>query len=115
MAHVAHPLIAGVLGTLAFTRTPPGTLRWIRDLDITADVGTVKAHAPNHLGCRLHTVPVWAQPLLASARTHHRLSGRPPGESLFAPVLIAGARQLRAHAARLPTLDLALPPRVLVA
>lgn len=99
---------------LAFTRAHPGALRWTRDLDITPDLGVVKTHTPDHLGCRLHTVPAWAQPLLAGTRTHHRLSGNPPGESLFTPVLATGARQLRAHAARLPTLGLALPPRVLV-
>lgn len=115
LARVAHPLISGALSVLAFTRAHPGALRWMRDLDITSDIGTVKTHTPGHLGCRLHTVPAWAQPLLASTRTHHRLSGWPPEESLFASVLVAGARQLRAHAARLPTLNLALPPRVLVA
>lgn len=115
LARVAHPLIAGALSVLAFTDTPPGTLRWMRDLDITADVDTVKTHTSDHLGCRLHTVPAWAQPLLAAARAHHRLSGRQPEEYLFTPVLIAGAWPLRAHASRLPTLDLALPPRVLIA
>ncbi len=115
LTRIAHPLIAGALSVLAFTRAHPSTLRWIRDLDLTADIDTIKTHTPDPLGCWLHTVPTWAQPLLAGTRTHHRLSGRPPGENLFTPVLVAGARHLRAHAARLPVLDLALPPRVLVA
>lgn len=115
LACVAHPLISGALSVLAFTRAHPGALRWMRDLDITSDIGAVKTHTPDHLGCRLRAIPAWAQPLLASARAHHRLSGHPPEESLFTPLLVAGAQHLRAHAARLPTLDLALPPRVLVA
>jgi hypothetical protein len=115
LARLAHPLIAGALAVLAFTRLAAGALRWMRDLDIAPDVSVVTIHTPDHAGCCLHTVPTWAQPLVAGARTHHRLAGRLPGESLFAPVLVAGARPLRAHAARLPTLGLVLPPRVLVA
>ena len=112
---VAHPLIAGALSVLAFTRAGPGVLHWTRDLDITADVCAIKTHTPGHRQCQLHTVPAWAQPLLAGARAQHRSSGRPPEETLFTPVLATGAQHLRAHAARLPTLDLALPPNVLVA
>lgn len=115
LARVAHPLIAGALSVLASTGTQPGALRWMRDLDITPDVDTLKTHAPDHQGCRPHALPTWAQPLLAAARIHHRLSGRQPEEAVFIPVLTSGARHLRAHAARLPTLDLAMPPRVLVA
>ncbi|MBP0458980.1 hypothetical protein [Streptomyces montanisoli] len=115
LARIAHPLITGALSVLAFTGTQPGALRWLRDLDITPDIDTLKTHAPNHLGCRLHALPTWARPLLAAARTHHRLSGHQPEEALFTAVLTSGARHLRAHAARLPTLNLAMPPRVLVA
>jgi hypothetical protein len=111
---VAHPLIAGALSVMAFTRAGPGVLHWTRDLDITADVDAIKTHTPGHRQCQLHTVPAWARPLLASARAHHRLAAHQPKDSLFAPLTLTEARHLRAHAARLPALDLALPPNVLV-
>lgn len=115
LTRAADPLIAAALSVLGFTGIPPGTLRWIRDLDVAADVDTLKTHTPAHLDCRLHAVPAWVKPLLAAVRAHHRLAGHRPGECLFTPVLVAGARPLRALAARLPTLDLDLSAHVLVA
>ncbi|WP_191878432.1 hypothetical protein [Streptomyces filipinensis] len=114
LAALAHPLIAGTLSVLAFTRAGLGSLRFTRDLDITGDVSAVKLHGVGHRHCPLHAVPAWARPLLAGTRAHHRLTGRPPGDSVFAPVMLAEARHLRAHAGRLPRLDLSLPAGALV-
>ncbi|MEU1667081.1 hypothetical protein ABZ547_26455 [Streptomyces sparsogenes] len=114
LAALAHPLIAGALSVLAFTRAGLGSLRFTRDLDITGDVSAIKLHGVNHRYCPLHAVPDWARPLLAGARGHHRLTPRPPGDSVFAPVVLAEARHLRAHAGRLPRLGLSLPAGALV-
>ncbi|MER6354670.1 hypothetical protein ABT186_23340 [Streptomyces sp. NPDC001634] len=114
LATLAHPLIAGTLSVLAFTRASLGSLRFTRDLDITGDVSAVKLHGVGHRHCPFHAVPAWARPLLAGTRAHHRLTGRPPGDSVFAPVMLAEARHLRAHAGRLPRLDLSLPAGALV-
>ncbi|MGW7251607.1 hypothetical protein [Streptomyces decoyicus] len=114
LAALAHPLIAGALSVLAFTRAGLGSLRSTRDLDITGDVSAIKLHGVGHRYCPLHAVPAWARPLLAGARAHHRLTGRPPGDSVFAPVMLAEARHLRAHAGRLPRLDLTRPADILV-
>ncbi|MFD5491756.1 hypothetical protein ACFWH4_02150 [Streptomyces sp. NPDC127091] len=114
LAACAHPLIAGALSVLAFTQASLGSLRCTRDLDITGDVSTIKIHGFGHRHCPLYAVPAWARPLLAGARAHHRLTPHPLGESVFAPVLLAEARHLRAHAARLPRLGLSLPAGVLV-
>ncbi|MFD9280252.1 hypothetical protein ACFWD7_23610 [Streptomyces mirabilis] len=111
---IAHPLIAGALGVLAFTGGNLGGLRWTRDLDITGDVSAIKFHGVGHRYCSLYAVPAWARPLLAGARAHHRLATHPPGDGVFAPVMLAEARHLRAHAGRLPRLDLSLPAGVLV-
>ncbi|WP_377266751.1 hypothetical protein [Peterkaempfera sp. SMS 1(5)a] len=99
---------------LAFTRAGLGSLRFTRDLDITGDVSAIKLHGVNHRYCPLHAVPDWARPLLAAARAHHRLTPRPPGDSMFAPLMLAEARHLRAHAGRLPRLGLSLPAGALV-
>ncbi|MFE3496473.1 hypothetical protein ACFXOS_26005 [Streptomyces sp. NPDC059175] len=114
LAALAHPLIAGALSVLAFTRAGLGSLRFTRDLDITGDVCAIKLHGVGHRHCPLHTVPAWARPLLAGARAHHRLTAHPPGDGVFAPVMVAEARHLRAHAGRLPRLDLSLPAGTLV-
>ncbi|MFF7647051.1 hypothetical protein [Streptomyces canus] len=114
LAALAHPLIAGALSVLAFTRAGLGSLRFTRDLDITGDVCAIKLHGVNHRCCPLHAVPAWARPLLAGARAHHRLTPCPPGDGVFAPVMLAEARHLRAHAGRLPRLDLSLPACTLV-
>ncbi|MFF5675754.1 hypothetical protein ACFY8S_37660 [Streptomyces hygroscopicus] len=114
LAALAHPLIAGALSVLAFTRAGLGSLRFTRDLDITGDVCAIKLHGVGHRSCPLHAVPVWARPLLAGARAHHRLTPHPPRDSVFAPVMVAEARHLRAHAGRLPRLDLSLPAGTLV-
>ncbi|MGW2056735.1 hypothetical protein ACWCOZ_22970 [Streptomyces sp. NPDC001840] len=114
LAALAHPLIAGALSVLAFTRADLGSLRFTRDLDITGDVTAVKLHGVNHRYCPLHAVPAWARPLLAGARAHHRLTAHPPADGVFAPVMVAEARHLRAHAGRLPRLDLSLPAGALV-
>ncbi|MGA5264779.1 hypothetical protein ACPCI0_31750 [Streptomyces griseoincarnatus] len=106
---LVHPLIAGALSVLAFTRAGLGSLRFTRDLDITGDVCAIKLHGVGHRSCTLHAVPAWARPLLAGARAHHRLTAHPPGDGMFAPVLSAEARHLRAHARRLPQLDLSVP------
>lgn len=113
LATLAHPLIAGALSVLAFTRAGLGSLRFTRDLDITGDVSTIKLHGVGHRSCPLYAVPAWARPLLASARAHHRLTGR-PGDSVFGPVLVAEARHLRGHAGRLSRLDLTRPAGMLV-
>ncbi|MFJ3779643.1 hypothetical protein ACIPX0_49070 [Streptomyces sp. NPDC090075] len=113
LAALAHPLIAGTLSVLAFTRAGLGSLRFTRDLDITGAVSAIKLHGVGHRSCPLYAVPAWARPLLAGARTHHRLTGQ-PGDSVFAPVLVAEARHLRAHAGRLPRLDLTRPAGMLV-
>ncbi|MFE9476392.1 hypothetical protein ACFYOR_36050 [Streptomyces griseofuscus] len=114
LAVLAHPLIAGALSVLAFTRAGLGSLRFTRDLDITGDVSAIKLHGVGHRHCPLHAVPAWARPLLAGARTHHRLMAHPPEDGVFAPVMVAEARHLRAHAGRLPRLDLSLPSGTLV-
>lgn len=106
LAALAHPLITGALSVMAFTRSGLSSLRFTRDLDITGDVSTIKLHGPGHRYCPLHAVPAWARPLLAGARAHHRLMARSPRESVFSPVMLAEARHLRAHAGRLPDLDL---------
>ncbi|MEV5582222.1 hypothetical protein AB0L39_27145 [Streptomyces parvus] len=112
-AALAHPLIAGTLSVLAFTRAGLGSLRFTRDLDITGDVCAIKLHGVGHRSCPLYAVPAWARPLLAGARAHHRLTGQ-PGDSVFAPVLVAEARHLRAHAERLPRLGLTRLAAILV-
>ncbi len=84
LAALAHPLIAGTLSVLAFTRAGLGSLRFTRDLDITGDVCAIKLHGVGHRSCPLYAVPAWARPLLAGARAHHRLTGQ-PGDSVFAP------------------------------
>ncbi|MDQ0956388.1 hypothetical protein QFZ66_000266 [Streptomyces sp. B4I13] len=114
LAVLAHPLIAGALSVLAFTRAGLGSLRFTRDLDITGDVCAIKLHGVGHRHCPLHAVPAWARPLLAGARAHHRLTAHPPADGVFAPVMVAEARHLRAHAGRLPRLDLSLPASALV-
>lgn len=114
LAALAHPLIAGALSVLAFTRAGLGSLRFTRDLDITGDVCAIKLHGVGHRHCPLHAVPAWARPLLAGARAHHRLTGRPPGDSVFAPAMLAEARHLRSHAGRLPQLDPTRPADILV-
>jgi hypothetical protein len=113
LAALAHPLIAGTLSVLAFTRAGLGSLRFTRDLDITGDVSAIKLHGVGHRSCPLYAVPAWARPLLAGARAHHRLTGQ-PGDSVFAPVLVAEARHLRAHAGRLPRLGLTRLAAILV-
>ncbi|MFI0777294.1 hypothetical protein [Streptomyces sp. NPDC021212] len=114
LAALAHPLIAGALSVVAFTGGSLGSLRWTRDLDITGDVSAIKIHGAGHRHCRLYAVPAWARSLLAGARAHHRLAAHPPGDSVFAPVMLAEARHLRAHAERLPQLNLtALPGSIL--
>ncbi|WP_306339718.1 hypothetical protein [Streptomyces sp. AS13] len=114
LAALAHPLIAGALSVLAFTQTGLGSLRFTRDLDISGDVCVIKLHGAGHRHCPLHAVPAWARPLLAGARAHHRLMACSPRESVFSPVMLAEARHLRAHAARLPRLDLSLLAGILV-
>jgi hypothetical protein len=99
---------------LAFTKTGLGSLRFTRDLDISGDVCVIKLHGAGHRHCPLHAVPAWARPLLAGARAHHRLMARSPRESVFSPVMLAEARHLRAHAGRLPQLDLSLLAGILV-
>jgi hypothetical protein len=114
LAALAHPLIAGALGVLALTQASLGSLRFTRDLDIAGDVSAIKIHEGGHRCCPLYAVPAWARSLLAGARAHHRLTPHPPADSVFAPVMIAEARHLRAHAGLLPRLDLTLPAGVLV-
>ncbi|MFE9132161.1 hypothetical protein ACFYOF_43280 [Streptomyces sp. NPDC007148] len=114
LAALAHPLIAGALSVLAFTQAGLGGLRLTRDLDITGDVCAIKLHGVGHRSCPLYAVPAWARPLLAGARAHHRLATHPPGDSVFAPLMLAEARHLRAHAERLPQLNLPLPDSLLV-
>ncbi|OIJ95028.1 hypothetical protein BIV24_09815 [Streptomyces colonosanans] len=114
LAALVHPLIAGALSVLAFTQTGLGSLRFTRDLDISGDVCVIKLHGAGHRHCPLHAVPAWARPLLAGARAHHRLMARSPRESVFSPVMLAEARHLRAHAGRLPQLDLSLLAGILV-
>ncbi|GAA2114135.1 hypothetical protein [Streptomyces synnematoformans] len=114
LAALAHPLIAGALSVLAFTQASLGRLRFTRDLDLTGDVSSIKLHGVRHRYCPLYVVPVWARPLLAGARAHHRLTNRLPGEDVFAPVMVAEARHLRAHAGRLPHLDLTPRASILV-
>lgn len=113
LAALAHPLIAGTLSVLAFTRAGLGSLRFTRDLDTTGDVCAIKLHGVGHRYCPLYTGPAWARPLLAGARAHHRLTGQ-PGDSVFGPVLVAEARHLRAHAERLPRLGLTRLAAILV-
>ncbi|MBB4161642.1 hypothetical protein [Streptomyces cinereoruber] len=103
---LAHPLAAGALSVLAFTRVGLGSLRWTREVDITGDVSAIKVHGVAHRSCAVYTVPDWARPLLAAAQAHHRLGSHRTGEGVFAPVLRAEARHLRTHAARLPRLGL---------
>lgn len=114
LAACAHPLIAGALSVLAFTQTGLGSLPFMRDVDITGDVSVIKLHGTSHGHCPLYAAPVWARPLLAGARAYHRLAARPPADSVFAPVMPAEARRLRAYARRLPRLDLPLSAGVLV-
>ncbi|MGW0633898.1 hypothetical protein, partial [Streptomyces sp. NPDC002758] len=95
-------------------QSPSGRGAFNRDLDITGDVSAIKLHGSGHRYCPLHAVPAWARPLLASARAHHRLTTHPPGDGVFAPVMLAEARHLRAHAGRLPRLDMSLPASILV-
>ncbi|MGW7459992.1 hypothetical protein [Streptomyces sp. NPDC054797] len=102
LASLAHPLIAGALSVLAFTRAGLDSLRLTRDIDVTGDVSAIKAHEVGHHCCPLYVVPDWARPLLAAARAHHRLARWPSGESVFAPVMRSEGRHLRAHAERLP-------------
>ncbi|MFC9238418.1 hypothetical protein ACFTZK_18440 [Streptomyces decoyicus] len=99
---------------LAFTQANLGSLRFTHDLDITGDVSAIKLHGAGHRCCPLYAVPAWARPLLAGARASHRLTTHPPGGGVFAPVMLAEARHLRAHAGRLPRLDLSLPAGSLV-
>lgn len=108
LAALAHPLIAGALSVLAFTQASLGSLRFTHDLDITGDVSAVKLHGVSHQCCPLYAVPAWARPLLAGARAHHRLAAHPPGGSVFAPLMLAEARHLRAHAQCLSRPDLSL-------
>ncbi|TCR16062.1 hypothetical protein [Streptomyces sp. BK205] len=105
LATLAHPLIAGALSVLAFTRAGLGSLRFTRDLDITGDVCAIKLHGVSHQHCPLHAVPAWARPLLAGARAHHRLTPHPPGDSVFAPSVRVAAES----ADRLTALVLAAP------
>ncbi|MEV0850570.1 hypothetical protein AB0J21_32770 [Streptomyces sp. NPDC049954] len=98
LAALAHPLIAGALSVLAFTQARLGSLRFTRDLDITADVSVVKLHEASHRNCPLYAVPLWARPLLAGARAHHRLAAHPPGDSMFDSLMLTEARHVRAHA-----------------
>ncbi|MFG2925699.1 hypothetical protein ACGFYA_29875 [Streptomyces sp. NPDC048305] len=111
---LAHPLMAGALSVLAFTQVGLGSLRFTRDLDITGDVSVIKTHGPGHRHCPVHVIPAWARPLLAAARAHHRLTGRSPTDHVFAPAMLADARHLRAHAERLPHLNLAWTASLLV-
>jgi hypothetical protein len=113
LAALAHPLIAGALSVLAFTRAGLGSLRFTRDLDITGDVCAIKLHGVGHRHCPLHAVPAWARPLLAGARAHHRLTAHSSEEGVFAPAMVAEARHLRAHAGRLPRLGLSQPASAL--
>ncbi|MEV6357319.1 hypothetical protein [Streptomyces hydrogenans] len=103
---LAHPLAAGALSVLAFTRVGLGALRWTRDVDITGDVSAIKVHGVAHRSCAVYAVPDWARPLLAAARAHHRLGSGPLQGSVFAPVMRCEARHLRAHAGRHPGLGL---------
>ncbi|ARH89006.1 hypothetical protein [Streptomyces sp. MOE7] len=114
LAALAHPLIVGALSVLAFTQASLGSLRFTRDLDITGDVSAIKIHGAGHMCCPLHAIPAWARPMLAAARAHQRLTTHSPGDSVFAPVMVAEARHLRAHAGQLPRLDLTLPAGSLV-
>ncbi|MGA5699863.1 hypothetical protein [Peterkaempfera bronchialis] len=98
---VAHPLVAGALGVVAFTRGSLGSLRWTRDLDITRDISLIKIHEPAHRRCRLFTVPFWARPQLAGTRALHRLTPSAP-ESVFSQLLVKEGRYLRAHAEQIP-------------
>ncbi|MEV7085610.1 hypothetical protein AB0O07_06915 [Streptomyces sp. NPDC093085] len=108
LSALAHPLAAGALSVLAFTRVGLGRLRSTRDLDIAGDVSVVKLHGIAHRSCALYAVPDWARPLLAAARAHHRLEPHPAGDSVFAVVMRSEAQHLRAHAAHLLPLDLAV-------
>ncbi|WP_157536686.1 hypothetical protein [Kitasatospora mediocidica] len=98
---LAHPLIAGALTVLSLTRSTIVGLRSVRDIDISGDISAIRTHGPGHRQCSLHTVPTWARPLLAGARTHHRLTARRVEDSLFDPVMAAESRHLRTHAERL--------------
>ncbi|MET9400921.1 hypothetical protein [Kitasatospora sp. NPDC002965] len=111
LAVLAHPLLAGALTVLALTRSTAVGLRSVRDIDINGDISAVRTHGPGHRQCSLHTVPTWARPLLAGARTHHRLTGGHVEDSLFDPVMAAEARHLRAHAQRLLEQARASPER----
>ena len=98
---LAHPLVAGALGVVAFTAGTLGSLRWTRDLDITGDISLIKIHEPAHRRCRLFAVPTWARPQLAAARALHRLTSDAQ-ESVFSRLLVTEGRDLHAHAERLP-------------
>lgn len=104
LAALAHPLVAGALSVLAFTGTTQIALRDTRDIDVSSDATLLRTHSPGHRRCRLYEVPTWARPLLAAARAHHRLADRRPEENLFTPGLSSGAKALRAHRDRLPTI-----------
>ncbi|MEU5980092.1 hypothetical protein [Streptomyces sp. NPDC047315] len=114
LSALAHPLAAGALSVLAFTRVGLGRLRSTRDLDIAGDVSVIKIHGIAHRSCALYAVPDWAQPLLAAARAHHRLKPHPEEDSVFAPVMRCEARHLRAHAECLLHLNVAALVDVLV-
>ncbi|MFJ8957639.1 hypothetical protein ACIRO1_46890 [Streptomyces sp. NPDC102381] len=114
LSALAHPLIAGTLSMLAITKASLGSLRFTRDLDVTGDVTVIKTHRSGHRHCPVHAIPAWARPLLSATRAHHRLTGRSPTDHMFAPVMLAEARHLRAHAGRLPRLDLTMPASTLV-
>lgn len=83
LATLAHPLIAGALSVLTFTRTTQIALQCIRDIDLNGNITALRTHGPGHRHCHLHTVPTWARPLVAAARAHHRLATRRPDEELF--------------------------------
>ncbi|WP_406073137.1 hypothetical protein [Streptomyces virginiae] len=114
LSALAHPLIAGALSVLAFTRVSLGSLRSTRDLDIIGDVSVIKIHATTHRSCTVYAVPDWARPLLAAARAHHRLEGHPSGSGVLAPVMRSAAQHLRAHAERILWLELTVAANVLV-
>ncbi|WP_405785696.1 hypothetical protein [Streptomyces sp. NBC_01367] len=109
LSALAHPLIAGALSVLAFTRVSLGSLRSTRDLDITGDVSAIKIHGAAHRSCTVYAVPYWARPMLTAARAYHRLKPRPPEDGVFDPVLLCEARHLRAHTGHLPHFDLTRP------
>ncbi|MFJ2915365.1 hypothetical protein ACIO8F_39605 [Streptomyces sp. NPDC087228] len=98
---LAHPLVAGALGVVAFTAGSLGSLRWTRDLDISGDISLIKIHEPAHHRCRLFSVPVWARAQLDGARALHRLTPSAQ-ESVFSQLLAKEGRCLHGHAERIP-------------